>query len=195
LLWLGTTFASPLAWLAPVALAAGAAFALRSVARTARGSRALDRARLAVPLIGRLLRAAVHARLARTLGTLVCAGVDLTRALEVAAPVTGSPVVAEALAGVALAIRAGEGLAPPLEAAGCFDPLFVSLVAVGEETGMLDELLERAAAYFETDVEAAVAALSAIVEPVLVVVLGAVVGLIVSSVYLPLYQLIGSLGQ
>jgi type IV pilus assembly protein PilC len=110
-------------------------------------------------------------------------------------PVTGSPVHAAALARVAVALREGESLMPPLAATRAFDPMLVSLVGVGEETGMLDVLLEKAADYFESDVAAAIATLGAAIEPMLVIGLGCIVGLIVYSVYIPLYELIGSISK
>jgi type IV pilus assembly protein PilC len=119
----------------------------------------------------------------------------LTGALAVVAPVTGSPVHRAALERVAVALREGEALAAPLASAAVFDPMLVTLVGVGEETGMLDAMLESAAGYFETDVAAAVATLGAVIEPALIVLLGAVVGAIVSAVYVPLYSLIGSLAK
>ena len=93
------------------------------------------------------------------LGTLVRSGVELNAALAVIAPVAGSQLHADALARVAAAIRTGEALTPPLAASGLFDPMLVTLAGVGEETGMLDALLIKAAEYFEADVAATVATL------------------------------------
>jgi type IV pilus assembly protein PilC len=137
----------------------------------------------------------IAARLARTLGTLVHAGVDLNAALNVLAPVAGSDLHADALTRVAIAIREGETLTAPLAASGLFDPMLVALAGVGEETGMLDSLLVTAADYFEADVAATIATLGAVVEPTLIVILGALVALIVSSVFIPLYSLIGGVAQ
>jgi type IV pilus assembly protein PilC len=92
-------------------------------------------------------------------------------------------------------LRAGEPLSAPLAQSGAFDPLFLALVRVGEETGTLDDMLVKIAEYFESDIESALAVLSATIEPVLVIVLGAIVGTIVFSVFLPLYSLIGSLAR
>jgi type IV pilus assembly protein PilC len=195
LLWIGARFAEPLPWIV-AALAGGAlAIGVAWAARTRAGAFAFDRLRLAVPVVGTLLRLTIHARFARMLGTLVRSGVELTRALAVVAPVTGSPVHRAALDRVAVALREGESLAAPLAAARVFDPMLVTLVGVGEETGMLDAMLETAAGYFESDVAAAVATLGSAIEPALIVILGAVVGAIVSAVYVPLYSLIGSLAK
>jgi type IV pilus assembly protein PilC len=195
LLWLGTTFGRPLPWLVLLGLAASAVVLLRAARRNREGALILDRLRLRVPLVGDLLRKTIHARFARMLATLVLSGVELTRSLDVVTPVTGSPVHARALASVAVALREGEAMAAPLAATRTFDPMLVSLVGVGEETGMLDVMLEKAADYFDGDVATAIATLGAVIEPALIVFLGAIVGLIVSSVYIPLYSLIGSISK
>jgi type IV pilus assembly protein PilC len=195
LLWLGASVATPAAWLALVLGGGAAAIALVMTARDPRGAIVLDRLRLAMPFAGSLLRMSIHARFARMLATLVRSGVELTRALDVVRPVMGSPVYGAALASVALALREGEALTPPLAATRVFDPMLISLVGIGEETGMLDVLLEKSADYFEADVAAAIATLGSVIEPALIVGLGCVVGLIVSSVYVPLYSLIGSISK
>ena len=163
--------------------------------RTEMGQYAFDRVRLRVPVVGSLLRKTITARFARMLGTLVHSGIELSAALDVVLPVTGSPVHSAALRQVAIALREGEALTPPLAAAGIFDPMLIALAGVGEETGMLDVLLPKAAEYFESDVGAAIATLGAVIEPALIAVLGVIVGLIVYSVFIPLYSLIGSVAQ
>lgn len=180
-----------------VALAIGAIVAAGSLftSRTRAGRFAFDRFRLSVPVVGTLLRKTIVARFARMLGTLVHSGIELSVALEVVLPVTGSPVHEAALGNVAVALREGEALTPPLAAARIFDPMLIALIGVGEETGMLDVMLPRAADYFESDVAAAIATLGAVIEPALIAVLGVIVGLIVYSVFIPLYSLIGSVAQ
>jgi type IV pilus assembly protein PilC len=119
----------------------------------------------------------------------------LSAALDVVIPVTGSPVYESALTAVATALREGEPLTAPLAATGLFDPMLTALIGVGEETGMLDVMLPKAAAYFESDVAATIATLGAVIEPALIAVLGVVVGLIMYAVFVPLYSLVGSVGQ
>ena len=148
-----------------------------------------------MPVFGPLLHKTITARIARMLGTLLRSGIELVAAIDVVRPVAGSPAYAAALERVDVALRAGDTLTTPLEAARLFDPLAVALVRVGEETGLLDEMLLKIAAYFETDVEAAIATLGAVIEPALIGVLGAVVGFIVFSVFIPLYALIGSVAK
>jgi type IV pilus assembly protein PilC len=195
LLGIGAALQQPGAWIggagAIVTLAAGTVAA----ARTARGGLVLDGVRLRLPIVGPLLRKAITARLARMLATLLRSGIELVTAIEVVRPVAGSARYAAALGGVAAALRSGEPLATALETSRLFDPLLIALVRVGEETGLVDEMLLKIAAYFETDVEAAIATLGAVLEPALIGVLGVVVGFIVFSVFIPLYSLIGSVSK
>ncbi len=188
LMGLGEVASRPLALAIALACAAAAAVAALAGGRTHAGRFAFDRFRLSLPVVGTLLRKTIVARFARMLGTLVHSGIELSAALEVVLPVTGSPVHTAALANVAIALREGEALTPPLAASGLFDPMLLALTSVGEETGMLDVMLPKAADYFESDVAAAIATLGAVIEPALIAVLGLIVGLIVYSVFIPLYS-------
>jgi len=195
LLAAGQALQRPATWLGSIAIIILAGSLVAAAARTGRGALALDRLRLRLPVFGPLLSKAITARIARMLATLLRSGIDLVTAIDVVRPVAGSPAYAAALEDVDVALRAGDALSAPLEAARLFDPLAVALVRVGEETGLLDEMLLKVAAYFETDVEAAIATLGAVIEPALIGVLGCVVGFIVFSVFIPLYSLIGSVAK
>jgi type IV pilus assembly protein PilC len=190
LLALGGALQQPAMWAGGTLLLAAAAGAFAAAARTRRGALALDRARLRLPVIGPLLHKTITARVARMLATLLGSGIELVTAIAVVRPVAGSPAYAAALERVDVALRAGEPLTAPLDAARLFDPLAIALVRVGEETGLVDEMLLKVAAYFESDVEAAIATLGAVIEPALIAGLGCVVGFIVFSVFIPLYALI-----
>jgi type IV pilus assembly protein PilC len=195
LLAAGDALQQPATWLGCIAVIVVAGGAFAAAARTQRGALALDRLRLRLPVFGPLLHKAITARIARMLATLLRSGIELVTAIDVVRPVAGSPAYAAALERVDVAVRAGDALTTPLEAARLFDPLAIALVRVGEETGLLDEMLLKVAAYFETDVEAAIATLGAVIEPALIGVLGGVVGFIVFSVFIPLYSLIGSVAK
>ena len=195
LIELGDVASQPAVWsMAITCIAVGIAGAVVS-AKTARGRYVFDRIRLSLPVAGALLRKTIVARFARMTGTLVRSGIELSAALDVVLPVTGSPVHESALATVAVALREGAPFTPPLAETGLFDPMLVALIGVGEETGMLDVMLPTAADYFEADVAAAIATLTAVVEPALIGVLGVIVGLIMYAVFIPLYSLIGSVAQ
>jgi type IV pilus assembly protein PilC len=195
LLAIGTTLAQPSVWVAVALIAAGTACALAIALRSPRMRLLMDRSRLALPVVGPLVRRAITARIARTLATLLRSGMDLVAAVAVVRPVAGSVAFAQALASTGVAIREGDPFAAALGESRLFDPLLIALVGVGEETGQLDEMLVRVAAHFESDVESALATLGATLEPALIGALGIAVGFIVFSVFLPLYQLIGSVSS
>lgn len=195
LLAIGSALQEPAVWIAGGVSLAALIGATVLAARTARGALLLDAARLRLPVVGTMLQKSITARVARMLATLLRSGIDLVTAIAVVVPVAGSPSYAAALGRVDVALRAGEPLTAPLEASRLFDPLAVALVRVGEETGLVDEMLLKVASYFETDVEASIATLGAVLEPALIGALGTVVGFIVFSVFIPLYALIGSVSK
>jgi type IV pilus assembly protein PilC len=195
LLTVSALLQTPLLWCSLGGGLLAALLVLRQASVSERGRITLDHLRFRIPLAGTLARKAVLARVARMLGTLVRSGIDLLAAIETVAPVAASPLYRTTLLGCSIALRAGEPLSAPLTASRAFDPLFLALVRVGEETGSLDDMLIKIAEYFESDIENALAVLSATIEPLLVIVLGAIVGTIVFSVFLPLYSLIGSLAR
>jgi len=157
------------------------------------GGRArLDAALLAVPLVGPVVLKGAVARFTRTLATLLVGGVPLDAALGIAGPATGNRRLADAVAVARAAVREGEPLASGLRATAAFPALVVQVAAAGERSGTLAGPLERAALAYERDVESAVSALGALVEPVLVLVMGAVVLFLVAAVLLPLFDLGGA---
>jgi type IV pilus assembly protein PilC len=158
-----------------------------------KGALALDRLALALPIVGTLLQKAIVARFSRTLGSLLRSGVALLGALDACEGVVGSVLYAACVRNVSADLREGHAITVPLAKSKLFDPLFMQLVRVGEETGTLDSMLLRVAEYFELDVESALAAFGSVVEPLLIIFLGAVVGAIVASVLIPLYSIIGSI--
>ena len=192
LMSIGTACSNPFVWVAGLLATTGGVAAFAAARRTPGGRRFFERCRFRIPIVGALVRKTIVARTARMLGTLVHAGVELSVALDVITPACGSIVYQEALERVALALREGDALTPPLTRSGLFDALFLTLTGVGEETGMLDAMLAKAATAFEDDIAAAVATLGAVIEPALIVVLGVIVGLIVYSVFIPLYSLVGA---
>jgi len=176
-------------WWAVLLAGAGAAWAGGRWAATPVARARLDAALLRVPLAGRLVRKAAMARLARTLATLLAGGVPLEAALGIAAGVLGNRALADAVGAAREAVRQGQALAPALRATGAFPPLLVRLVGVGERGGALAPALERAAAAHEGEVAAAVATLTALVEPALIIVMGGVVLALVAAILLPLFEL------
>ena len=195
LLAAGAALQRPSLWLAGVAGVGLITGLFAATVRTPQGALILDRVRLRVPVLGALLHQSITARIARMLATLLRSGIELVKAIEVVRPIAGSPSYAAMLARVDIALREGDPLVAPLEASRLIDPLAVALIRVGEEAGLLDDMLLKVADYFEADVEAAIATLGAVLEPALIGVLGVVVGFIVFSVFIPLYSLIGSVSK
>jgi type IV pilus assembly protein PilC len=192
LLAAGAFLSNPLVALA--AAATGAAFAAAGLRYSRRlPESAIERFLLSLPILGSLRRGAIVARVTRTLGSLLHSGVDILRAFEVAAPVSGSALFAQALLDVRTSLRDGEGVASRMQRCGLFDPFVVGLVRVGEESGTLDAMFLKIAEYYETDVDAGVTTLGATLEPILIVAIGALVGAITASVFIPLYSVIGQI--
>ena len=177
-------------------LGAMAAFGalLGYVRGTGRGRLATDRLLLAVPFVGDLLRKAAVSRFTRTLGTLVASGVSILRGLEVTARTAGNRVIHDAVMKSRAMIAGGATIAQPLEESGAFTPMVVRMVEVGEQTGALDDMLARIADFYEQEVDTALEAVIAMVEPVMIVVLGVVVGGIIVSMYLPIFGMITAVG-
>lgn len=166
------------------------AFGLRASGRTPRGRRFWDRAHLATPVFGPIVRQGEAARFCRTVSTLTGSGVPLVEALAAAAAGAQNQVVADAVADARGRVERGGTLAGPLRRSAALPSLLVEMVAVGEATGQLDEVLGQTAAHFEAEVEASVDALASVLEPALVVVLGLLVGGILVAIYLPMFDLV-----
>ncbi len=192
LLWLGRAGSSPRSWIvlacgAPVFLAAAVA-----LARSRRLSSLRESLELTLPVFGTLRRKQVLAALARALSMLLYCGVELLDALENCDAIVSFAAYRAALTDVRSGLREGQPLSDRLDGA-LFDPLFINLVRVGEETGRLDALLSRLAEFYESDLDDALRALSSLLEPALILVLGTVVGAIAAAILVPFYSLVGSI--
>lgn len=191
LLSFASVLSSPAVIVATIAVGLGAFLAVGSSNRFA-GER-LDRVRLRIPIVGAILRMATISRIARMLGMLLRCGVSILPAIDAAMPVCGSPVYATGLRQIGEGLRRGETLHLCMNRCGLFDQLILALVAAGDESGTVDKMLLVAADYLDVEVEGALRAFAALVEPALIGLLGLIVGFIVFSIFLPLYALIGSL--
>ncbi len=173
---------------------AAAAVAFKIFAKTEKGAYLCDVMALKAPAFGSLTQRNVVARLTRTLGTLLASGVPVLQALSIVKDTTGNRVVANALQSVHDNVKEGEGMTEPLAASGVFPPMVVSMVEVGEETGALPDMLIRIANTYDDEVDNAVASLTSIIEPIMIIFLALVVGGIVIAMFLPLINIIGTLG-
>jgi type IV pilus assembly protein PilC len=177
-------------WWAVLAVLVGAFYMFRSYRRTPQGKLATDRLVLRVPVLGAVLRKAAIARFSRTLGTLVQSGVPILEGLEITARTAGNRVIEDAVMESRVSIAGGETISEPLKKSEVFPPMVVQMINVGEQTGGLDEMLGKIADFYDDEVEAAVAALTSVIEPVMIVFLGAIVGGMVVAMYLPIFDII-----
>lgn len=189
----GDAVRAPVTWLAGAVLCAAAAVAVYAGTRTGAVKCAIDAVALRIPVFGTMKRKTAAARTARMLGTLLRSGVALAAAIEVVADAAGSGAYRQNFEILRRALDEGSPLSGPLLESGLYEPVFVQLVRVGEETGTLDAMLLRVADYYDTDVEAALAALGSLIEPAMILTLGGAVGFIVSAIFIPLYTLIGNM--
>jgi len=169
----------------------GSLYGFRRWKRTPAGRQAWDRFKLRVPAgIGKVVLKVTMARFSRTLATLVAAGVDIIKALEISGQTAGNWVVESALADVRAQVHQGVPIAQPLIENPVFPPLVSQMVKVGEETGELEKMLDKIADFYEDEVDISIAALTSIVEPIMMVGVGAVVGVIIIAMYMPMFKLL-----
>jgi type IV pilus assembly protein PilC len=168
----------------------GLVWLFRRWLKTDRGRAAFDRFKLRIPIFGSLFQKTALARFARTLGVLNRSGVPILQSLDIVADTVKNAVVAAAVRDVQSGVKEGESIAGPLSNHKVFPPMVVQMMAVGEETGALDEMLEKIADFYDEEVAAAVDSLTALIEPVMIAIVGGAVGVIVISLYLPLFRII-----
>ena len=169
---------------------AGGVFLFLRWKNTEQGRRVWGRVVLRIPAkIGMVVQKVTLARFARTLGTLSAAGVPILQAIEITASSSGNWVVENALLKSRDAIRAGIPIYKPLEDEPVFPPMVTRMIAVGEETGNIDGMLDKIADFYESEVDAAVKALTSIIEPLMIVVVGGIVGGIIVAMYLPMFKI------
>ena len=164
--------------------------AYRMFSATANGKIIIDKVMLRTPLFGDLIRKSSISRFSRTLGTLVTSGVPILQALNITRETAGNHVVGEAIGKVHDSVKEGESIVQPLEASGIFPAMVISMIDVGEETGQLPEMLLKVAEVYDDEVDNAVAGLTSLLEPIMIVFLAVVVGTIVIALFLPLITII-----
>ena len=179
-------------WWAILAAGAGTGFLVRQYYATSDGKLVIDRLLLKVPVLGDVLRKAAVSRFTRTLGTLIASGVSILDGLEITARTAGNRVVQDAILASRTSIAGGDTIAAPLAKSQVFPPMVISMIAVGEQTGGLDEMLTKIADFYDGEVDAAVSALLSLLEPLMIVVLGVVVGGMVVAMYLPIFDMINA---
>jgi type IV pilus assembly protein PilC len=188
---LSKSFVTYLPVIVPTGIAAvvGAAYFYRSK----RGKKIVHRVILTLPILGPVLQKIAVARFTRTLGTLLSSGVPILDALDIVAKTAGNVTVEEGLLYARARISEGKNMAEPLAEIKAFPGMVVQMVAVGEQTGALDTMLSKIADFYEEEVDVAVASLTSLLEPILMVVVGAIVGVVLISMYLPIFDLAGKI--
>jgi type IV pilus assembly protein PilC len=164
-------------------------FVFRKYYATPTGKYNIDRIMLYIPILGDVLRKSSVSRFTRTLGTLISSGVSILDGLEITAKTAGNRVVQTAILESRASIAGGETIAGPLRKSGVFPPMVISMIAVGEQTGGLDEMLSKIADFYDDEVDAAVSNLLAMLEPIMIVFLGVVVGGMIVAMYLPIFDI------
>ena len=177
-------------WWAIFILEIGGAIWFKKWINSEDGRKKWDAIKLKVPVFGKLVRKTALARFSRTLSALVRSGVPILESLDIVAETSGNNVVAEAVWDTQTAVKNGEPLSKRLEDHPVFPPMVVQMMAVGEETGALDEMLDKIADFYDQEVEATVDALTSLIEPILIVVMGVCVGGMIISLYLPMFNVI-----
>jgi len=179
-------------WWACAGTIFGAFLLFKRVYATDKGELFFDKVLLIIPVLGDLQRKSAVARFTRTLGTLVSSGVAILEGLEITAKTAGNRVIHDAIMGSRASIAGGETIAGPLKESGVFPPMVVQMINVGEQTGGLDEMLTKVADFYDDEVDTAVEALLAAMEPIMIVVLGVVVGGMIVAMYLPIFDMINA---
>jgi len=182
-------------WWMIILIIVGLVFVFNRVKATKTGKRVWDALALKMPVFGGLTHKIAIARFARTLATLMGSGVPILQAMETTAGTIPNELISDAVLAARANIRQGDTIADPLAASKQFPPMVVQMVTIGEETGQLDDMLEKVADFYEAEVDTTLASLSAALEPIMIVLLGVVVGFIVISMFLPLISIIGQLSQ
>jgi type IV pilus assembly protein PilC len=171
----------------------GAAVGISYLYRTPRGKRFAHKTMLKLPVMGPVLRKIAVARFTRTLGTLLQSGVPILDALEICAKTSGNVVIESGIMSVRQAISEGRNMAEPLTQTQIFPDMVVQMIAVGEQTGALDQMLNKIADFYEEETDVAVAAMTSALEPIMMVGVGGMVGIVLISMYLPLFSLAGNI--
>jgi type IV pilus assembly protein PilC len=179
-------------WWALILVAVVGFQSLKKYYATANGQLAIDRLLLKAPVLGDVIRKSAVSRFTRTLGTLISSGVSILDGLEITAKTAGNRVISDAIMASRASIAGGDTISAPLQKSQVFPPMVISMIAVGEQTGGLDEMLSKIADFYDEEVDAAVGGLLALMEPMMIVFLGVVVGGMVVAMYLPIFDMINA---
>jgi type IV pilus assembly protein PilC len=176
-----------------VVVVVGLTSGMRYVLKQPKGRRLFDQMLLRLPVMGQVLRKIAVARFTRTLGTLLQSGVPILDALDICARTSGNVVIETGIFLVRRRISEGRNMAEPLMEAGVFPDMVVQMIGVGEQTGAIDQMLNKIADFYEEETDIAVAGLTSMLEPIMMVGIGGMVGVVLVSMYLPIFSLAGNI--
>jgi type IV pilus assembly protein PilC len=179
-------------WWAIIGIMGISVFALNRYYKTAPGRLQIDGMLLRFPVLGDVLRKSAVSRFTRTLGTLISSGVSILDGLEITARTAGNMVIHNAVMESRQSIAGGDTISAPLQRSKVFPPMVISMIAVGEQTGGLDEMLSKIADFYDEEVDASVSTMLSLMEPIMIVVLGVVVGGMVVAMYLPIFDMVNA---
>jgi MSHA biogenesis protein MshG len=182
-------------WMYSLSVVALCVFGVRRYLQTQDGRYKWDRFKLRLPVIGKLMYESMLSRLNRSMAISLAAGMPMTQTLGVIARSSGNMFVSEKIQNLASSVERGESLHRAATGSGMFSPLVLQMIAIGEETGALPELLDEAASYYEREVDHAVKNLSASIEPILIVAVGGMVLILALGIFMPLWEVISKAGQ
>ena len=189
-IWLSDSLRSY--WWAVIAIVVALVVSIKKYYATSNGKLVIDRLLLKVPVLGDVIRKSAVSRFTRTLGTLISSGVSILDGLEITAKTAGNRVIQDAIMASRASIAGGDTISAPLAKSAVFPPMVISMIAVGEQTGGLDEMLSKIADFYDEEVDAAVSGLLSLMEPMMIVFLGVVVGGMVVSMYLPIFDMMNA---
>jgi len=180
-------------WWLVLGIVLGLFFGFRAWIATESGRATFDAIKLRIPIFGNLIHKTAIARFSHTMASLTRTGVPILQAMDIVADTAGNEVVARAMLDVKASVSEGESIAEPLAGHDVFPPMVVQMIAVGEETGQLDTMLEKIGSFYDQEVEALVEGLTSLIEPLLIVVLGVTVGGMLIALYLPMFNVVNLL--
>ncbi len=176
-------------WWALLAGGIAISFSFKRFRATDKGRFITDKLALRIPVLGTVIQKSGVARFTRTLGTLIGSGVPILQGLEITSRTAGNRVIQRAIEATSVAISQGETIAGPLKESGVFPPMVTQMIGIGEQTGALDEMLSKIADFYDDEVDSAVDAMTAAIEPLMIVVMGGMVGSMLVAMYLPMFKM------
>ena len=181
-------------WYILIALVVGFVYGFKAYRNTPAGGAHIDDLLLKTPVLGDIVQKGAVARFSRTLGTLLASGVGIMEALDISSRTVGNQTIEKAILRAKIAIQEGKSITVPLSKEKYIPPMVTQMISVGEQTGNLDSMLSKIADFYEDEVDAAVGAMTSLIEPLLMVFLGGIIAFLVIAMYLPIFNLASAIG-